>query len=104
VESVILLMFPFLNENVFLLFPFMTKCFISIYINFALKSFFFLKLLFFYSFIHVYIRCLGHFSPLPASPSLSPIPPSGPFWIPLFRIKCFFSVYKYRYCFLIYII
>jgi hypothetical protein len=27
--------------------------------------------LFFYSFIHIYIHCLGHFYPLPPAPTLS---------------------------------
>jgi hypothetical protein len=30
---------------------------------------------FYYSFIHMCIHCLGHFSPLPSSPTLSPFPP-----------------------------
>jgi hypothetical protein len=34
--------------------------------------------LFIYSFIHMCIHCLGHFSPLPPSPVLCPLSPSVP--------------------------
>jgi hypothetical protein len=36
------------------------------------------KMLNFFSFIHIYIQCLGHFSPLPSTSSLIPLPPSIP--------------------------
>jgi hypothetical protein len=41
----------------------------------TIPSFFFV---FFYSFIHMCIHCLGYFSTLPHSPTISPLPPLPP--------------------------
>jgi hypothetical protein len=47
------------------------RCFFFFYRN--------VKIIYFYSFMHMCIHCLGHFSLLPPTPSFSPTPPH--FWV-----------------------
>jgi hypothetical protein len=55
---------------------------------FSLCFFFFLN----FSFIHMYLQCLGHFSPLPPAPSPTPQPPLSASLPPLLPGRNYFAL------------